>query len=585
MPSHIKSTLCIFLLVLTVKIGYAEESAPSPWAESTVSQLKSMTVIDSDFFTNYQTKITRSEFAYLSVTLCETLTDKRIQESSVPFSDTDDSFVLKARSAHLITGYPDNSFRPTAPIQRDEFAVILHHLLDASSLQYIQAQPLTNKDRASIPYWAEESVSIAYANHLLSGIGNNTFDPNANVTREQALVLFYNVMKQFKPSLLPNPEYLPDHLVLTPGEHLPWEVQFSWQTSSEVTQSTLELREGTQVEMGTEKVSRYNGDYQSMTTHLAGHTHLFSRFHAQVTNLKPSTTYSYRVGQGNNWTEIYTFTTPSINKPWTFGFFGDVQGYTQAQYMNFRTTYEIAAANKRDFDAVLFAGDLVDTSTRFEEWQFLNKAMDGYFQTGIFAAAIGNHDNYDQGTVFKATFNNPDNGIKGLENRNYWFDVENATIAVWDTESPKRFNDQKTWLKNVMAASDKPFRIILMHRSVYPMLYNEVYIRNLASAFEEAGIDLVLSGHDHIYNRTSMLGDQKVPIGQGVVYICGGSPSGSKYYNDDKSPHRYWRDVVYDANNPVYGVIQINVNTLGFEAYAIEEGTPLLIDTFEITKN
>ena len=71
-----------------------------------------------------------------------------------------------------------------------------------------------------------------------------------------------------------------------------------------------------------------------------------------------------------------------------------------------------------------------------------------------------------------------------------------------------------------------------------------------------SGIDLVLSGHDHIYSRTSMLKGILTPPPDGVVYVCGWSSSGSKYYaEDNETSFRYWRDIVYDRNTPVYSII------------------------------
>ncbi len=41
------------------------------------------------------------------------------------------------------------------------------------------------------------------------------------------------------------------------------------------------------------------------------------------------------------------------------------------------------------------------------------------------------------------------------------------------------------------------------------MLYDELIVRRLAETFEHTNIDLVLSGHDHIYNRTTMYQNEK----------------------------------------------------------------------------
>lgn len=53
----------------------------------------------------------------------------------------------------------------------------------------------------------------------------------------------------------------------------------------------------------------------------------------------------------------------------------------------------------------------------------------------------------------------------------------------------------------------------------------------MAKTFEEYGVDLVLSGHDHIYARSHLL-YQNNPTEdhtKGITYIIGGS-GGNKFY-------------------------------------------------------
>ena len=133
-----------------------------------------------------------------------------------------------------------------------------------------------------------------------------------------------------------------------------------------------------------------------------------------------------------------------------------------------------------------------------------------------------------------------------------------------------------------MANTTKTFKIVNMHRSAYPLNYNEANIRALAPVFEEAGVDLVLSGHDHIYHRTTMYKSAKVEIENGVTYVVTGTSSGGKYYEGDHT--RPWANVIYDDNNPVYSFIKLNERKLTFEAYAIESSGTKKIDEFSIEK-
>lgn len=109
----------------------------------------------------------------------------------------------------------------------------------------------------------------------------------------------------------------------------------------------------------------------------------------------------------------------------------------------------------------------------------------------------------------------------------------------------------------------------------------ETDVRALHTAFENAGVSLVLSGHDHIYNRTKMYDGQK--SSSGIPYVVGGCSSGSKYYDGD-SAGRPWQDVVYDDNNPVFSVLKIRDGVLSVEAYALVSGSTQKIDEFIVSK-
>ena len=137
-------------------------------------------------------------------------------------------------------------------------------------------------------------------------------------------------------------------------------------------------------------------------------------------------------------------------------------------------------------------------------------------------------------------------------------------------------------MREVFDGSDAGYKVVLMHRSAYPMSYDEADVRALHADFEEMGVSLVLSGHDHIYNRTEMYGGEKAP-GSGIAYVVGGCSSGSKYYDAD-STGRPWQDVVYDENNPVFSVLKLRDGVLSFEAYALKDGESVLVDQFTVLK-
>jgi predicted phosphodiesterase len=314
-----------------------------------------------------------------------------------------------------------------------------------------------------------------------------------------------------------------------------------------------------------------------------------------ITELEALSTYQFAIKSNNDYSKLYEITTLSESEPTIMAFFGDTQGYKLSQYENFRITYEKAIdvvgqiyikvdmAGTDKIGISYIAGDIVDRGDSWDQWGFLDEAMAGYMSNAMFVTTIGNHDVKQSPDIYTHTFNYPENGIDGGSERSYYFDLPYGRVAVWDSEAISTFEEQSQWLLDIMSQDEVGFKLVLMHRSAYPMAYDEGHIRRLSEVFEKAEIDLVLSGHDHIYSRTTMFQDKQVPIDKGVTYIVGGSSTGSKFYDTLQQEKRYWKNISFDGDYPVFTLLNIGETSIQVNAYAIEDEVAL-IDHFEITK-
>lgn len=272
-----------------------------------------------------------------------------------------------------------------------------------------------------------------------------------------------------------------------------------------------------------------------------------------------------------------------IEQPYKIAFFGDIQGYLLSQYERFAQVHQIALEQMPDVNKTLIAGDIVDNGDSAEQWQYFTQTMGWLVNEDTLLTAIGNHDVYGSDEMYMDTFEYPDNGPEGMKDRCYYVDLPYGRLAVMDTENYSSYDVQKQWLAEIMAEVEG-YKLVMMHRSVYPISYDEAHVRSFAQVFEDVGVDLVLSGHDHIYSRTAVKGGMKTVPGTGVTYIVGGSGSGSKYYSDAGETHRYWRDVVFDQDNPVYVLIEMDTESLNVEAYAVVDEESLMVDSFQLSK-
>lgn len=88
----------------------------------------------------------------------------------------------------LISGYPDGSFKPNAPVTRAEFVKMANNLLG-----YTEIAPISFSD-VNINSWYYIEVQKAFKAGYISGVSDLLFSPNTNLTREQAAVIVSKIL-------------------------------------------------------------------------------------------------------------------------------------------------------------------------------------------------------------------------------------------------------------------------------------------------------------------------------------------------------------------------------------------------------
>jgi predicted MPP superfamily phosphohydrolase len=191
-----------------------------------------------------------------------------------------------------------------------------------------------------------------------------------------------------------------------------------------------------------------------------------------------------------------------------FAVIGDNGTGGQAQYEIGR---QMAIAHGRfPFDFVLMLGD--NMYGRQQPQDFTDKFERPYaalLTAGVtFFATLGNHD--DQGNRFYQPFH------MGNE-RYYTFTKGDVVFFVFDTNLMDRA--QIEWIEQVLSASRQPWKVCVFHHPLYSNARrhgSNVELRVLLEPLlVQAGITVVFSGHDHVYER---LKPQK-----GITYFVEGA--------------------------------------------------------------
>lgn len=130
-------------------------------------------------------------------------------EGDLPFTDVPESHVNAdairwAVQAGVVSGYPDGTFRPGAPIRREETAVLLW-----SCQGKAEAEAETYLDQDTISSWALPAVAWARSMKVMQGTDQNLFQPQEYTTRAQAASLLMGYGTAFYGLALPEAPAVP----------------------------------------------------------------------------------------------------------------------------------------------------------------------------------------------------------------------------------------------------------------------------------------------------------------------------------------------------------------------------------------
>jgi len=216
-------------------------------------------------------------------------------------------------------------------------------------------------------------------------------------------------------------------------------------------------------------------------------------------------------------------------------------------------------------DVVFHTGDLVEDGLVYENWFIFNIITEYMRENTAFYPVAGNHERESQ--YYYDNFDLPNNEKwYSVIYENSLFILLNSNLALDDN------SEQYAWLRNELSnASGYDYRIVIFHHPIYNVGLHIPDEKNiepfLVPLFIKYDVDLVISGHDHNYQRFFV---------DGIYYIITGG-GGAPLYGQTTS----------DTNNQVfkktyhYCLININSDRLTFTTYDIDKN---IIDQFEVFK-
>ena len=311
-----------------------------------------------------------------------------------------------------------------------------------------------------------------------------------------------------------------------------------------------------------------------------------------LSNLTPNTNYIYRVTNGVHYSDVYKFKTAAGDGSFTFAAMADPQFSTSFGANAWYEVMDKAYAKDPNLAFTAILGDWTERGGIYQHWDYAFNCPK--LKDAVIVATPGNHDYYSSNSGVASVItdnsyynwfvNNPKNGAPNTVNSSYYFKYNNTLFVCIDSEAKEggTWSTQIPWFKKVVSENPSEFVVVFMHTSVYGSAnYSNADTLRKAwlATFDEYSVDLVISGHDHIYNRSHRLYNNKVTTdsNKGTIYVTAGvGGAGTKYDTSklDKSLSAFNLD-----KTTTYGIVSVKPGIISYTCYN-KEGN--VVDSFSI---
>jgi acid phosphatase type 7 len=305
---------------------------------------------------------------------------------------------------------------------------------------------------------------------------------------------------------------------------------------------------------------------------------------ATMTGLDPNLPIRYRVGSEKGWSPVRLL-TPARNGAFRFCHFGD-HGTTPFSRAN---TAQVVARNP---DFFLLAGDLSYANGRQERWNPYFDQLEPLSANVPVMMCPGNHEQEDSGgAAYKSRVTHPDPGTYySFEYGNVHFLVSTAGCLADDGALKKELEFMEADLAEASArraAGKIDFVAVVQHYTTWSDERfrgpnNPTLVKLEEDMLVRYGVDLLVNGHDHTYQRSVPFAFG-VPDPMGYVQVANGVGGaglrkfgGRQRWSAKQSLH--------------YGFTEYDVDgrTIRATAWAIGDksggvfATPKIVDQFEV---
>ena len=318
-------------------------------------------------------------------------------------------------------------------------------------------------------------------------------------------------------------------------------------------------------------------------------------FHmATVTGLPLGEEIEYRVGtQNSDLSEWFNFSTidPSANH---------FEWISIADHGDSSEALEVTEAIIADESAqmVTVSGDIAYADGEQSAWDNWFQEQQDSMTNIPWVTAVGNHEN-EPGYGF-SPYEHRFDSDQEIETETFWYsrNVPGVHMVFMSTEHDYTSgSDQYSWLEQDLSAVNRevtPFVIVYGHKPMYSSNSyhgSEVDLRDaLEELYVAQGVDLVIAGHDHFYERTWPVSaevvmdtgkDNRFSRGEGPIHLVIGIAGRSAYEELDEPQPEWsayrenstygWTRLVYDGDTRELSLTHHRIDGTIGDQFTIQE--------------
>lgn len=336
----------------------------------------------------------------------------------------------------------------------------------------------------------------------------------------------------------------------------PGQMQVSWATPGQT---------GSEVEYGLEGdlSNSVQGSEECYNHDMVFHT-------ATMTDIEPASNYSYRVGDGSDWSPAFTFSTYDPNSTLNFYAFGDHGMSSQALAIG-------AMLEEKPLDLLILSGDISYANGEQSVWDDYLRENEGSMTAMPWMVVPGNHENepgYDF-DAYETRFELPSSS-----GTDFWHAFTAGPVKFVGFSTEHDFSvgsNQYNWMESQLTSANSnrdevPWLVVYGHKPMYTSHgddthdIDQVLRENLEPLFVDNQVDIIVWGHDHFYERTwpviSAEPQERGTSGEGMEFagphapihlVTGTAGRGSYDYTEEQPEWSFYRE-------KSYGLLQIEAS-------------------------